>query len=618
MEQNINEIVRILVEAKRDYYGSGETKLTDKEFDDLEEQLKNVDPQNSYFKQVGFSNRGSAKIEHREPMLSMGKVKNAEDANKWFKKISLSGVEYCMQPKIDGLSATCKYVNGKLQYVATRGDGFIGQDITHIKDYVTDIKSSITFSSNNVEVRGELYLPKDTSYDTKGKALRNNCVGLINRKENRADLKYVRFVCYQIVGDNSITLESNKIDLLKEDGFNVVEYEVYKSGTDIGQYIKNYLSVKREEWNYETDGIIITVNNNKLHEEIDSRWVVDHHHHYNLAVKPPSEGRETVLRGVSWQVSRQGSIIPVAIFDSIHIGGAKIERATLHNYQNVVKLKLRLGDLLYVERANDVIPYVKSNLSGSDRIESNNLELIPLSCPECGCNIELSGVHIKCLNRECPEIKIQQIIYWVKESDIDGVAEGTLRSLYQQQKIRTIKDLYLLQREDLVDLDGFGDKKIDIFINGINKSKSITPIQLLSRLGIPLVQEKALKKLNIFTIDEFKSFNNIDYIIGQNIISWKKNELNMIFLNELLEVLFLIETKMFKSLGLVCMTGKGPLPRKDIISIISEKGWEFSSSLTKDVKILLCEDVEGSSSKLIKAKKQGTELMLYSDFLTNY
>lgn len=609
------EIVEKLLEAKKAYYNTDSPILSDSDFDKLEDELRVLDPNNSYFSIVGSYISDSKKITHREPMLSMGKAKSADDANKWFKKLNLEGIEYCLQPKIDGLSATCRYQNGKIIYVSTRGDGAVGQDISHIIPYLDDIKDRITFSLEDVEVRGELYLPKDTKYDTKGKALRNNCVGLINRKENREELKYVRFVCYQIVGNHNIVTESKKIETLRADGFHVVDFNVLKTGPEISKYYKDYLDSKRSEWNYETDGIIITVNDNTIHDEIDSRWVVDHHHHYNLAFKPPSEGKETKLLDIEWQVSRQGNIIPVAMFTPIHIGGAKLERATLHNFLNVKSLNLKRGDMLYVERANDVIPYVKENLSNTGREDNFISDLIPGTCPSCGFKVTEQGVHIKCENINCNEIVIQQIIYWVKEADVDGVAEGTLRALYREGKIKSVKDLYLLKYEDLLGLDGFGDKKINGLITGIESSKQMTPVKLLSRLGIPLVQEKALKKLGINSIKDFFDFNNVDYVIGQNIIKWKESSVNREFLNGLLEVVELEEPTVKSSNGLVCMTGKGPLPRKEIINIIESKGWEFSSSITKDVKILLCENPDGNSSKLTKAKKQGVILVEYSDFL---
>ncbi len=604
MDSKEQELFDLLIGAKKAYYFSAEPIMSDSQFDLLEDELRTLNKDNSYFSLVGITSGISDdnKIIHRDPMLSMGKAKTAEEVNKWFKKLDLGGIEYCLQPKIDGLSATCRYINGKLVYVSTRGDGNNGQDISHIAKYLKDIKERISFTKGDIEIRGELYLPKNTTYDTKGKALRNNCVGIINRKGNLEDLKYVRFVSYQIVGDHNISSEAGKIEILNQEGFHVVEYNKLETGADISQYYKDYLSTKREEWNYETDGIIITVNDNTLHSEIDSRWVVDHHHHYNLAVKPPSVGKETKLIDVEWNVSRQGSVIPVAIFEPIHIGGATLERASLSNYDTVIKLKLTKDDLLYVERANDVIPHVGENRSMSLRDDSFITSLTPKNCPSCSTNLERVGVHLKCLNPECPEMLIQQIIYWVKEADIDGVAEGTIRTLFNLGKIKHVQDLYHIEVHDLI---------------GVKKSQKMSLTKLLSRLGIPLVQEKALKKLGIITIDDFKGFDDPTYVIGQNIIKWKEDVHNNLFLDDLIKTVEILEVKENNNKkGLVCMTGKGPLPRKQIEKIISDKGWEFSTTITKEVKLLLCDDVTGESSKLKKARKLGIELKLYNDFIS--
>lgn len=609
------EIAAKLIDAKKAYYGDGLSFMSDAEFDALEEELRAINPHHDYFKIVGAPVEEGYKIQHKIPMLSMGKAKVAEDLEKWMKKLSLpEGTEYCLQPKIDGLSATCRYRKGRLVYVATRGDGQEGQDVSHIADYMEDIRPEISFTQEDIEIRGELYLPKNTTYDTKGKSLRNNCVGLINRKENREDLKHVRFVCYQIAGPSGILTEAEKIDALHKEGFHSVIIESASDKEGVVDYYNRYLESNRDEWNYETDGIIITVNDNTIHEEIDSRWVVDHHHHYAIAFKPPAEGKETELLSVEWQVSRQGNIIPVAVFKPVTIGGANLERASLHNYENVLKLRVDKGDRLFIERANDVIPYVKENLSFSLKGEEFVSPLIPESCPSCSSEVKPFGVHLKCTGKLCPETEIQRIIYWVKEASVDQVAEGTLRALFREGKIQRIKDLYLLKPSDFIGLEGFGDKKIKSFIDGMNRVRKMTPLKLLSRLGISLVQEKALKKLNIATVEDFLSFVDVTYVIGQNIISWKEDPSNMDFLNELLEVIELEEVEVREVKGKVCMTGKGPWSRKEIQSRIEEMGYEFSSSLTKDTDILLCEDTEGTSSKLKKAKSQGTELRTYTEF----
>ncbi|MDC7233835.1 MAG: hypothetical protein PQJ58_11440 [Spirochaetales bacterium] len=612
------DLIKLLTEAKDAYYNTDTPLLSDAEFDRLEDELRALNPGSTYFSVVGAAADGSGKITHVEPMLSMGKAKSPQDVFKWLDKLAMPrDTKWTMQPKIDGLSASCYYSGGVLQYVATRGDGTVGQDVTSISDFITDIPQSISEKEHDIEIRGELYLPKDTVYDTQGRPLRNNCVGLVNRKENREDLKYVRFVCYQTARWNPSDSEAGIIDWLTNAGFHTVEYFNIGSRGDIESFYNQYLETYRDKWLYETDGLILTVDDNTIHEEIDSRWVVDHHHHYAIAIKPPAAAKKTKLTGVDWQVSRQGALVPVALFESVQLGGANLSRASLHNYAFVESMALQLGDELLIERANDVIPYVKENLSSKGR--DGDLfftDLAPGQCPVCQSEVKTEGVHLKCTNTECPERKIQTILYWVKESGMEQIAEATIRQLFEQKIISNVSDLYRVQTENLVGLEGFAEKKISNFFQQIDKVRQMTAPELISKLGIPLVQQKALKKLGIKSMEEFLHFEDDSYVAGQNIIAWKNNEDNMSFLDNLLEVVELKEVEVLESRGQVCMTGKGPLGRKELQKIIESRGYEFSSSVTKSTSILLCEDPEGNSSKLQKARKNGIQLVSYKDFLS--
>ena len=281
----------------------------------------------------------------------------------------------------------------------------------------------------------------------------------------------------------------------------------------------------RAEWEYETDGLIVSVDDRKLFEEIDSRWILDHHHHYAIAMKPPAEFRETVLKDVVWQVSRQGNLVPVALFEPVVIGGAKLGRATLNNFENVKKLKIEKGDTLIVQRANDVIPFVYGNKSSENR-ENFSGEIIAMECPSCKSVPVQSGVHLKCINPECREQIIQRIIYWVKNCSIENVAEASIRKLFDLGRIKGIKDIYELTEKDFEGIEGFAEKKIRNFITEVRNSKKMTPAELISRLGIPLVQKKSLVKMGIYTVQGFLDFNDDTYVIGKNIIEWKNDESN--------------------------------------------------------------------------------------------
>lgn len=610
----IQQITEKLLAARSAYY-NGEQLMTDADFDELEEKLHLLDPNNEYFSLVGsdLSDDASKKIIHREPMLSMQKAKTIAELQKWMERLSLnSDYGFCVQPKIDGLSATIFYKNGKFEYMATRGDGVTGQDISHLAKSI-NIPPQITLGTKECEVRGELYLPKNTEFDTQGKPLRNNCVGLVNRKENLEDQHYIHFAAYQINGLDSINFESEIPSLLRTQNFDTIPVNVCKDSKEIELYYNLYLSKLREEWLFETDGLVINVNERRLFGEIDSRWVLDHHHHYAIALKPPAEARETKLRSISWQVSRQGNVIPVALFEAVSIGGAKIERASLSNAENVRKMDVRIGDTLLIERANDVIPHVRENISARERGDTRP-ELIE-NCPSCGTRLINSGVHLKCDNRACPETNIQKILFWVRQSDMEQIAEATVRRLYDNGLVSNIHDLYQIKETEIAALEGFAEKKTKSFFKEIEKARTMTAAELISKLGIPLVQKKALKKLNINSIDDFKAFNDSSYIIGQNIINWREIPGNMELLDELELAINISES--FSSLkGKVCMTGTGPKSRKELIKEIESRGYEFSDTVTSDTIILLSDDIQSTSSKAVKARKLGIKIMVYSDFLT--
>jgi len=616
-----DQIARELEEAREAYYNSDSPILSDARFDELEEELKTLQPDHPYFTKVGTKTEGS-KITHTIPMLSMGKAKIPDDVWKWVEKLKLSEkVAFIMEPKIDGLSATCLYRNGALIHVATRGDGSIGQDVSHIAPHIQDIPDEIHFALGDVEIRGELYLPKNTDYDTHGKPLRNNCVGLINRKEDRQDLHHVRFAAYQIVGPDPSVLpptEEEKIKTLHKEQFHTVEIRTLTRKEELESLYREYLESLREKWLYETDGLIFMINDCSLHEEIDSRWIVDHHHHYAIALKPPAAFRETTLKTIEWQISRLGSLIPVAVFEPVQLGGATLERASLHNYQFVKELQLIPGDQLLIERANDVIPYVRGNLSSKEReMEGFFHPLVPRSCPVCQSEVEESGVHLKCSNPQCAEREVQSILYWVRMSGMEQIAEGTIRQLVKSGKVESIRDLYRLKEEDFMEQEGFGEKKTRNFLQQMNKTRSLTALEFISKLGIPLVQKKSLMKLKIFSMKDFLEFEDDSYVIGQNIIEWKEEPANRQLLEELLEVLNVEDSQEKESSkGEICMTGKGPMGRKELAGLLEKHGYTVSSSVTQGTTLLLTDNPDGNSSKLQKARKQETPIKSYEDFLS--
>ena len=318
-----------------------------------------------------------------------------------------------------------------------------------------------------------MYIPKESTLNIgEQSSLRNICAGLINRKELNKELEFVHFISYQALINRLDNSEFEQIQQLAFLGFPVVPCWKVTSLEDIRSIFQKYLTIWRKNWLYETDGLVITVDDSQLFNDIDNRWEVNHHHHYAIAIKPPAEGGETKLQEINWQMSRQGKLIPVAIFDPIVLKSVQIQRATLHNYRFMKNLQLCVNDILYIERANEVIPYVKSNLScnPADTFRNEKAQFfIPTTCPYCNTPLQEEGVHLLCSYTGCAEKSIQKIIYWVKQANIEQVAEKTIRALFNAHIITSILDLYSLSKETLLQLEGFAEKKSLFFSSRARK-----------------------------------------------------------------------------------------------------------------------------------------------------
>lgn len=601
-----NEIVEKLLKAKELYYTTGNSFLSDSQFDELEEKLRKIDPNNKYFSIVGTNIKGNNNIKHNHPLLSCAKGKKPEDAIKWLERIAYSG-DLVGMAKLDGLTGCVTYVDGKFSHMVTRGNGEIGQDISHLQSYL-NIPKEIS-CSGIVDVVGEIILPKNTKLKTNGKPLRNIASGLVNRKELSDDLKHLHFVAYNLLEKSNLVKFIERLDRLNLFNFETV-FNVIVERDFIPFFYKNYEEKLREDFLYETDGIVLQVNDLSQLERINSLYVVDHHHHFNFALKPKSESAVTKLTGITWDVSKYGYCIPVANFEPVYLGDKEICNATLNNYEMVEKLDLRVGDDVEIENANEVIPFFKN------KIQSNNGQsLLIEKCPCCGTKLIRDGVHIKCTNKNCPDMVVKQVLDYCTKCEMDGVSQSTVKTLWEELSVDKPVDLYkkvYKYRDKLLSVDGFGQKKVDNLLRQIEKSKKQTVQQFVARLGIESVGERAVANLGIDTIEKFWKFNDTKYINGQSLIKYRDSHKEEI--EELLQFVEVEEIKKQTSNKLVCMTGKGNKGRKELIQDIKAKGYSFSETINKELEYLICEDVNGSSSKLEKAKKLGIKLISYEEF----
>lgn len=617
ISNSYDEAYNFLLKCKEEYYNN-EPIISDDLFDILESTFITAYPDSEYNKIVGTVVKGK-KVEHVISMLSCDKGKTVEEVIKWRNKIKYNEALICMA-KVDGLSGSIQYKNGEISCISTRGNGKFGENKTWLKDYLNIPKHIENFTG---EVRGEIYINKSTEMITNNKPLRNIASGLVNRKDDKTDCEYLRFIAYQLYTDTNNEFLFNDLNDLEQMGFEVVwNYEILndKAISDIRDI---YLANLRNDFDYETDGLVFQVDQKDLYESIDSMYEKTKYHYYNFALKPPSENKQTKCLKKEWNVARSGDVVPVAIFNPVMLGGRQVERASLDNYSNVKNLTICENDIILVSLRNDVIPHVEEVITHI----GTNLD-IPTNCPSCNSKLSIITKsnntkskeplvqYLHCTNLLCPDKNIKQITFWCECFEFDGVSESTIRTLYNNKLIYEIKDLYTLKDsyDTLLTIEGFGTKKIDNLLNQIESTKSISIEKFVKALGIELVGERATKNLGITTITDFWNFNDSTYVIGQNLIEFRDNNKEVI--EHLLSIISIKENKMNTETikGYVAMTGKGMKTRNELIEDIKTMGYAFTESVTKETTILICEDINGDSSKLVSARKKGITLMSYEEF----
>ena len=602
------EYIDILTKASKAYYNTDTPIMSDSSFDSLLENFEKEYPSSPYLSVVGAT-PSKKKVKLETKMLSMGKAKTVADMEKW--RVKMRDAITCplhlsASFKLDGLSGKAIYQNGIISSLSTRGDGSIGQDISHLIPLM-NIPKVIETEEEYVEVCGELIIPKDNGVYTKN--LRNVASGIVGRESDLSEASLLHFVTFEVVGIDFHT-ERRMYKWLIEKGFDTLSNKVFKIFLNLTAYFEEYELFIRETLNYETDGMVITINNRSSHSDIDDLWVVDKHHHYNIAWKPKSESATTTLRNIEWNLSSLGSFIPKAVFDEVNIMGSKIKKCTLHNLKFVLDNKLVPGNVISISRANDVIPYFEENITGDSFQEPN----YPDYCPYCGSLTEPSGVNLICPSEECVGKNKQKVINFVEKLNPEGLGESTVSKLFDLDIIRDIPSLFKIERESLEGLAGFKDAKIALVLNAVEKMKLCTFRELLDALSIPLIGLKALEKLKIFEYDEFVAFNKTRFATEKAIAKWKSSERNMTLLTDLIKLVKLREED--DILGKVVITGKADRPRRAIISDLLEKRYEVSSGVSKATLFILTDDVEGSSSKLRKARELGIKIMTYKEFFS--
>lgn len=642
--KRIEELTSILRKANYEYYNMDNPSITDQEYDkylreliNLEEKYPELADPNSPTKRVGGEAIDKfAKVRHSIPMISLSNVFNEEEIRDFDKRIKNAGFrpEYVCELKIDGLSVSLHYEHGKLKFAATRGDGVTGEDITHnvktIKTVPLDLGRDI-----DIEVRGEIYMNKATlerinrEREAKGEVklqnVRNAAAGSIRQLDPKVAAKrHLDTWIYHLPNplDYGIATHYEALQYMKELGFKVNPASKLVHDIDgILAFIREYTE-KRSSLPYEIDGIVIKVNDIRMQQELGSttkypRWAT--------AYKFPAEEVLTKLVDIKFTVGRTGQVTPNAVLEPVLVMGSTIRRATLHNEDYCRGLDLRIGDIVSIKKAGDVIPEVVEAKTERRVGTEKPFEMIH-TCPICGSELVKKGnVDYFCVNDACPKKNIEGLIHYASRNamNIDGLGDEILEDFYNEGFIRSIPDFYHLNehKEDIIELEGYGLKKVNNLLLAIEESKQNSVERLIFGLGIPGIGAKNAKLLasayhdmqglENATYEDLISIKDIGDILAHNIVNFFANPSNLELIHTLedlgVNMKYLgAEAKInenFTDKKFVLTGSISFMSRDEIKELIESYGGKCVDSVSKKTDVVIVGEAPGS--KYTKAQELG-------------
>lgn len=654
MNKNNNEIIQKmqnLIEkinkASYSYYVLDNPIISDKEWDKMYYELLELENesgivlQNSPSQKVGGDVLdGFKKITHEKRLMSLGKAQSIDEILDWnTRNQNIFGFEkeFSVEYKFDGLSLAITYDNGKLVRAATRGNGEIGEDVTEqVKTIRTvplqiDYKGFITIQGEGIIKLSELE-KYNTETDEKLKNARNAVAGAIRNLDPKVTAKRrLDFFAYHINNspDLNFGTQEQMFEFLKKQGFLVGGlFQIVHSIEEIEKIIKQ-VEEKRNTLDFLIDGLVIKVNKMTVRERLGEtekvpRWAV--------AFKFEAEETSTVLNSITWQVGRTGKITPVAELEPTELCGVTIKRATLNNYNDILRKKVKIGDRVFIRRSNDVIPEI---LSVAETYETSKSIQKPTNCPCCGAGLVDTETELYCPNHlGCRTQIVLKLVQFSSRNamNITGLSIKTLEQLYDKYNISSFSDIYKLDEEKLSNLEGFKDKKITNILTSIQESRKTKLSNFIFALGIDGIGVKTAKqlakhyrsldKLRSATIEELVTLDDIAEITATDINYYFSNEQNKAELDELLtnfvtiEEIEKLETTGFFAGKKVVLTGTlSSFSRDKAEEIIESQGGNATSSVTKATDIVLVGENPGS--KFEKAKALGVRIMFEDEFLTH-
>ena len=653
MKERMDELINYINKASYEYYVLDNPTITDQEYDDYYNELLSIEEKYPELKREDSpTNRvGGAvldkfeKVTHDHPMLSFDDIFNEEEIILFDERIKkvVSTAHYTLEPKMDGLSGSLIYKNGVLVRGATRGDGVTGEDITTNIKTIKSVPLRLT-EDIDIEVRGEIYMSKKSFLEANREKIkngekefanpRNAAAGSIRQLDSKVAAKRnLDFMAYFIPNpeDYGIKTQKESLEFLRKLGF-VTNYKLNgyaKNVKDIINYIDS-LSEKRDNLPFEIDGVVLKVDNLEDEKRLGFTSRVPR---WGIAYKFPAKEVLTTLKEIKFTVGRTGKITPNAIFSPVHVSGSLVSKATLHNSDYCIDKDVRVGDTISIRKAGDVIPEVVEVKLDRRKEDSVPFKMIE-NCPMCNSVLVRKDANHYCKNEHCPSRKIESLIHFSSRDAmyIEGFGESIVEDFYNLGYLKNIDDFYTLDKykDELMLLEGFGEKSISKLLESASNSKKNSLERLLFGLGIRYVGKKTAKILSKYyktidnlikaDFDELKSINDIGDVIAKSIVDYFSDEKNINLINRLkdlnLNMRYLGEEVNTSNENIngktFVITGTLSRPRDEIKEEIEGLGGNVTGSVTKKTDYVIAGEKAGS--KLTKANELGIKVLTEEEY----
>ena len=652
-KQEILALRQELEEANYQYYVLDAPQMSDYDFDhklrrleELEAKHPELDTPDSPTRRVGGAVAdGFAEVKHPVPLESLQDVFSLEELGEFGQRVEEAlpdGVEYDVEPKVDGLSVALEYENGVFVRGATRGDGRVGEDVTENLRTVRSIPLRLPESLPRLIVRGEVYMPKqvfealNADLEVQGKPLfanpRNAAAGSLRQHDPRiaaARKLDIQVFNIQLAEGKPFQSHSETLEYLKSQHFKVIPHETCATIEEVGERIAA-IGDGREEYPFDIDGAVVKVNDLSQRTVLGStakfpRWAA--------AYKYPPEQKPSKVVDIVVQVGRTGVLTPKAVVEPVRLAGTTVTNATLHNQDFIAEKDIRIGDTVLVQKAGEIIPEIVAVLKDR-RPEGTEPYLLPTVCPVCGAPVarDEDGAHIRCTGAECPAQLLRHLTHFASRDamDIEGLGPAVVEGLVNAGLVKGPGDLYALRAEDVANLERMGKKSADNLIAAIERSKENDLSRLLFAFGIRQVGQKAgqvlarqfgsLDALMAADVETLTAVPDIGGITAQSIVDWFRNEQS----RHLIETLRAAGVNFESHAAPVgdALAGKtfvltGTLEqftRDEAKAMIEAQGGKVSGSVSKKTSYVVAGEAAGS--KLRKAQELGIPVLSESDLLT--